>query len=782
MNKGPEILVVDDNKSFRRGLNLSFSAEGYSVTEAENGIQALKTLKEGSFDILISDIRMPGLSGLELLEKLKEMECDCPVIMITAHASVDVAVDAMKKGAFDFIEKPFKFQDIELKVKKALEKLSLVREVKKLSRENEYLKDEAKSEYDFENIVGKSKKMLEVYSLIKKIAASSSNVLIYGESGTGKELVARAVHYRSDRSNAPFIRINCSVYPENLLESELFGHEKGAFSGASKSRVGRFEIADGGSIFIDEIGELSAPAQIKLLNVIQEREFERIGDNKTRKVDVRIIAATNKDLAESVVNKQFREDLYYRLNVISITLPPLRERKEDIPALSFHFLKKYGTGKNALKKQPITGISKDALDILSAYHWPGNVRELENVIERAVVLAEGSLLETPDLPMAIRTDNHAERVIAENDGGNLQDKIADYEKAIIEKAFEKCNGVISKTAEELGVERNALRYKLKKYGFIALFLCAFLYSVFMPTAYAFDSDVKEETTILWSKISDIKAKIRDISTRQKLIERTSKEKSELLERKKLSGGFLPASADNEIQNLLKEIRDLSDEYTSLQKEKIRLSREISDYSEQYIKAGSLRIKMLTENIRKTSSGGETPEWIQEYREIEEIEKNISQVTYSGKSRLEIIDGNIEISIFRNNPNNIDRITEEIEYIDEGVSMLIQSLDKLHSRLEYLYNVKEAKERLSAMYRRIHSGDRLKPSELAAVSNLEKDIKSLEDEIEIIKNDISLSEIKIKEFKKKYAELEEMISSYEDENIITENKRKENLLIPAKSEK
>lgn len=781
MKTGPEILIVDDNKSFRKGLNLSFTQEGYSVTEAGNGLQALKKLESERFDIVVADIRMPGLDGLELLKKIGELEADCPVITITAHASVDIAVEAMKRGAFDFIEKPFKFQDLELKVKKALEKLSLLREVKKLSRENEYLKSEAESHYDFNNIVGKSKRMLEVYSLIEKIAASNSNVLIYGESGTGKELAARAVHYRSSRNSAPFIKINCSVYPETLLESELFGHEKGAFSGATKSRAGRFEIADGGSIFIDEIGELSPPAQIKLLNVIQEKEFERIGDNRTRKVDVRIIAATNKDLGESVVNKQFREDLYYRLNVISISLPPLRERKEDIPSLVSHFLDKYQSGKNISGKPKITGISENAMDALKEYCWPGNVRELENVIERAIVLADGTLLETRDLPLGIQSNGNDTPVnVKENGNLNLQDKISDYEKEIIERAFRKCNGAISRTAEELGVERNALRYKLKKYGLIMLFFCTLLISFLCAPSFGNDPDSKSVTEKAWSRIMEMKNKINAISERQKIIEKESREKSEQIEGKKQSKSLFPSSTDRDIQSLLKDVRNLSLEYTALQKEKTILISELSDNSERYITAEAFRIKDLAEKMRKIDSNEKSSEWLEYYNEIFKIQSRISEAANLSKSDYGIVQKNIEISIFRGNSQNIDDVSEEIEYIEEGVTLLIESLEKLHSRLEYLYNVKEAKERLNSLTRRLHAGDRLKPSEMINMSNMKKDIKIIEEEIENIKENISLSEMKVKEFKSKYAKLQSIISSYENSGRITDDSESKENIVPAQT--
>ncbi|RMF94530.1 MAG: response regulator [Candidatus Schekmanbacteria bacterium] len=761
MNKGPEILIVDDNKSFRKGLNLSFSQEGYSVTEAENGLQALEKIDEQRFDVIIADIKMPGLDGIGFLKKVQESEIDSPVIMITAHASVDIAVEAMKRGAFDFIEKPFKFEDLELKVKKALEKLSLIREVKKLSIENEYLKNEEKSHYDFDNIVGKSPRMMQVYSLIEKVANSNSNVLIYGESGTGKELVARAVHYRSNRSAGPFIKINCSVYPETLLESELFGHEKGAFSGATKSRPGRFEIADGGSIFIDEIGELSPPAQVKLLNVIQEKEFERIGDNKTRKVDVRIIAATNKDLSELVAKRKFREDLYYRLNVISITLPPLRERVEDIPALVNHFLNKYQSEKSFSGKVRIKGITDEALNILKKYHWPGNVRELENVIERAVVLAEGPMLKKEDLPIGIQKE---ERKKIFNFNGNenlkLQERISEYEKDIIENAYKRCNGNISKTAEELGVERNALRYKLKKYGLIIILMALFLFNYFSYPALSENSEKLSKGNVSWNEIISIKERLNAISKRQSEIEKESKEKSIKIEEKKNSGKLIPNSADSKIQELLQDVRELSTEYTTLQKEKILLTNKLSADSEKFIKNGMARMKELIEKIKKIDSNEEPEKWNNYYNEIFTLQNHIYEASEISGGSYEIIRGNIEINIFSENSRNIDEITEEIDFLEEGVNLLIESIEKLHSRLEYLYNIKEAKERLLALTKRFHSSNMPIPSDMVTMSNLQKDIHNIEEEIDEIKKNIELSESKVNELKMRYGKLQNIISNYE----------------------
>ncbi|MGC9324323.1 MAG: sigma-54-dependent transcriptional regulator, partial [Desulfomonilia bacterium] len=387
---GHAILIVDDESQNRAYLSEILSEEGYSIALASNGREALARLSQDPFHVVLTDLQMPEVDGLGVIQYLIENKLNTIGIIYTGYGSVKTAVDAMKLGAFDYITKPFKAEEIKVVVKKALDHLAL-------QEENTYLKQQLKSRYKFENIVGSSEKMQKVFAMIDKVAATDSTVLILGESGTGKELVARALHYNSPRSQNPFVPVNCGAIPEELLESELFGHEKGAFTGAFRTRIGRFELAHGGSIFLDEISEMSPNLQVKLLRVIQEREFERVGAAKSIKADVRIIAATNKVLEEEVAAGRFREDLYYRLNVIPIHLPPLRERSDDIPLLIKHFLKKYNHAEASQKSV----FSKKALSVLTHYRWPGNVRELENLVERMVVLSDGPEIDMGDLPERI---------------------------------------------------------------------------------------------------------------------------------------------------------------------------------------------------------------------------------------------------------------------------------------------------------------------------------------------------------------------------------------------
>ncbi|MEE9259428.1 MAG: sigma-54 dependent transcriptional regulator, partial [Nitrospinaceae bacterium] len=365
------ILVVDDEKSLREFLTIMLENDGYEVKTAGSGEDAVKQIRENAFDLVITDIRMKNSSGIDVLEAARDTNPNIPVIMMTAYASAETAVEAMKKGAYDYISKPFKIEDLQLIVKNAVEK-------KKLSDENIYLKSELEHKYGLDNIIGKSPAIERVFGLIRKVASSNATILLTGESGTGKELAARAIHYNGTRRNYPFVSVNCGAMPETLLESELFGHEKGAFTSADSAKVGLMETAQKGSFFLDEIGEAPMSIQVKLLRVLQEREFTRVGGTKTTKVDIRFIAASNIDLTEAVRNKTFREDLFYRLNVIPVHLPSMRERREDIPLLVDFFLNKYnGEHQN---KSPIEGIHSSALAVLERYHWPGNVRELENVI------------------------------------------------------------------------------------------------------------------------------------------------------------------------------------------------------------------------------------------------------------------------------------------------------------------------------------------------------------------------------------------------------------------
>jgi len=395
MQDGKSILIVDDEANIRRVLDAVFSKDGYRVLTAENGKKALDIIStEPDLDVLLCDLIMPDLNGIEVLKSAREINPFLSVVMITAHGTIKTAVDAMRFGAFDYITKPFDMDEIKLIVKNALER-------RRLLAENTELKQELRSRYKFDEIVGSSGKMHDVYKVIERVANSNATILVRGESGTGKELVARAIHYNSSRAAKPFIAVSCAALPETLLESELFGHEKGAFTGAVGQKAGRFELANQGTLFLDEIAEVSLSMQVKLLRVLQERKFERIGGTKTLSMDVRMIAATNRNLEEAVAMSEFREDLYYRLQVIQVFLPPLRDRREDIPPLVEHFVEKFNTenGRN------IKFASPECMDLLMKYDWPGNIRELENAIERGVVLADpASEYITPDLlPVAIQS-------------------------------------------------------------------------------------------------------------------------------------------------------------------------------------------------------------------------------------------------------------------------------------------------------------------------------------------------------------------------------------------
>ena len=375
------ILVADDHDALRRGLALALSAAGHDVEEASNGNAALERLHESYFDVVVSDLKMGGSDGLDVLRTTKALHPTVSVILMTAFGTVNTAVEAMKSGAFDYVQKPFEIEEMEVKIEKALE-------LKRLRHELDYLRNEQQETYDFEKIVGNSEALQRVLTVVKKVAKSNSTVLIHGETGTGKELIAGAIHHNSLRAARNFVKVNCAALQENLLESELFGHEKGAFTGADRQRIGRFEQADGGTLFLDEIGDMSPSTQAKILRVLQEHEFERLGGTRTIRVDVRLIAATNRDLPSMVAAGTFREDLYYRLNVVSIQTPPLRERKEDILALAMSFLRRYG---NELKKR-LDGLDPEAQKLLMRYNWPGNIRELENAIERAALLAERAVV------------------------------------------------------------------------------------------------------------------------------------------------------------------------------------------------------------------------------------------------------------------------------------------------------------------------------------------------------------------------------------------------------
>ena len=450
------ILIVDDEGQNRDYLSEILSEEDYNVSTASNGRDAIARLSQDLFHVVLTDLQMPEVDGLGVIRHLVENHINCIGILFTGYGSVKTAVDAMKLGAFDYITKPFKADEIKVVVKKALDHLAL-------QEENTYLKQQLKAKYKFENIIGSSEKMQKVFSLIDKVSGTDSTVLVLGESGTGKELVAKALHYNSPRAQNPFVPVNCGAIPEELLESELFGHEKGAFTGAFRTRIGRFELANGGSIFLDEISEMSPNLQVKLLRVIQEREFERVGGVKSIRTDVRIIAATNRDLEEEVAQGRFREDLYYRLNVIPLNLPPLRERRDDIPLLVKHFMGKYGREKNSR----ITGFSRRAMNLLAHYRWPGNVRELENLVERVLVLCDGTEVDTADLPERIaagtpRTSEVVPLIDLPETGIDLSTAVSEFEKAIIMQALTRSNWVKNRAAKLLHVNRTTLVEKIKK--------------------------------------------------------------------------------------------------------------------------------------------------------------------------------------------------------------------------------------------------------------------------------------------------------------------------------
>jgi two-component system response regulator PilR (NtrC family) len=454
MSSSARILVVDDERSMQEFLEILLRKEGYDVTTAGDVDGALLALDADDYDLVISDVQMPDKSGLDLLRAIRQTQPDVVTLMITAFATTETAIAAMKEGAYDYITKPFKVDEIKLVVQKALEKKLLASEIARL-------RHELRSERQQRQLVGNSPRMQQLYEMIGRIAATKTNVLIVGESGTGKELVARAIHTESDRAEKPFIALNCAAIPENLLESELFGHVKGAFTGAVGNKAGLFELADGGTLFLDEVGELTPPLQVKLLRAIQERTIRRVGGTSDRKVDVRILAATNRRLEDEVAATRFREDLYYRLNVIQLQLPALRERMEDLPLLVHHFVEKYA---RELGKS-VRGLSEEAMQRLRAHPYPGNVRELENVIERAVALSRGDWLEAEALPPSLleRGDERA-AVQLPTGGVQLDHLVADYERGLLLEALRRAGGVKKRAAQLLGISFRSFRYRLEKLG------------------------------------------------------------------------------------------------------------------------------------------------------------------------------------------------------------------------------------------------------------------------------------------------------------------------------
>lgn len=450
------ILIIDDEENFRHMLSLILSKENYEVDTASNGEEGLQKITASAFDQVLCDIRMGRMDGLEFLREVQKIGVDATIIMMSAYGTLDIAIEAMKLGAYDYISKPFKPDEIILTLRKAEER-------ERLRKENEFLRKEVEKEYSFENIISKNEKIQKIFEVIKKVAQYKSTILITGESGTGKELIARALHYHSDRSKHLFVPVNCGAIPENLLESELFGHAKGAFTDAIRTKKGLFEEADGGTLFLDEIGDLPPQLQVKLLRVLQDGEIRRVGESKPIKIDVRIVAATIRDLVKEVGENRFRDDLYYRLNVFPIHLPPLRERKEDIPLLVDHFIAKYSQSLN----KNVVGIEPKALEKLMNYRWFGNVRELENTIERAIVLSDREKIELENLPAEIQ--NFQERnqwMDVDEEEYSIKKASKALETNLIRKALTKMKGNHTHAAKILEISHRALLYKIKEYGII----------------------------------------------------------------------------------------------------------------------------------------------------------------------------------------------------------------------------------------------------------------------------------------------------------------------------
>lgn len=455
----PRILVVDDEESIREFLDIMLRKEGYQVTCVEDGRQAIDILTKKSFDMVISDLQMPNVTGIELLQHIRQHYPDLLFMMITAFGTTETAVEAMKMGAYDYVTKPFKLDEVRINIANALRS-------QHLEIENRTLKKELHREYSFQSLVGNSPAMHSIFDMVKRVSGTPTNVLITGESGTGKEMVAKAIHYNGPLKDKPFITINCGAIPESLMESEMFGHKKGSFTGAVSDKAGLFEVADGGTLFLDEVGELPLSIQVKLLRVLQERVLRRVGSTEDTAVNVRLIAATNRDLEAMVRDQSFREDLYYRLNVIQIKTPSLRERKEDIQLLAEFFLKKY----NERLNKSVNSISKDAMAILKKYDYPGNVRELENIIERTVALEAGASILPESLPPFVKTVGGSRKMVSSegieitDEGVDLDKVIGQIEKELIIKSIHAAGGVKKKAAKLLGITFRSMRYRAEKYN------------------------------------------------------------------------------------------------------------------------------------------------------------------------------------------------------------------------------------------------------------------------------------------------------------------------------
>lgn len=453
-----KILVVDDEESIREFLEIMLKKEGYEVTLAEDGLKAKELVQKKSFDMIISDLQMPNMTGIELLKFIRQNYPEIIFMMITAFGTTETAVEAMKMGAYDYLTKPFKIDEVRINISNALKS-------KNLEFENRTLKKELNKEFSFQNVIGNSPAMHHVFDLVKRVSQAPTNILITGESGTGKEVIAKAIHYNGPLKEKPFVTINCGAIPENLMESEMFGHKKGSFTGAVADKPGLFEVADGGTLFLDEVGELPLTIQVKLLRSLQERIIRRVGSTEDTKVDVRIIAATNRNLEDMVQKGTFRQDLFYRLNVIHIITPSLRDRKEDIPLLAMHFLKKF----NGKLNKNINSISDEAMEILKKYEYPGNVRELENLIERTVALEAGATILPESLPPLVTTVSgrkmaSSNEIEMTDEGVELDKVIGQIEKELIIKAIHQAGGVKKKAAKLLKITFRSMRYRIEKYN------------------------------------------------------------------------------------------------------------------------------------------------------------------------------------------------------------------------------------------------------------------------------------------------------------------------------
>ena len=452
-----QILVVDDERSMREFLEIFLAKKGHSVHTAENGSDALERISELEYDLVVTDLKMPGISGLEVLEETKKQWPDTQVIVMTAFSTTETAIEAMKKGAYDYVTKPFEINEAGVIIDKALN-------VRALVLDNQRLRREVRRQFSFESIVGNSQSMKEVYGTIRQIADTKTNILICGESGTGKELVAKALHYNSGRANKPLVVINCGAIPDQLMESELFGHVKGSFTGAISDKKGLFEAADGGTVFLDEIGELSLHLQVKLLRTLQERKIKRVGGIKETDIDTRLVAATNKDLEKEVRDGRFRDDLYFRINVIQVTLPPLRDRRDDVPLLAHFFLDRY----NEELGKSIQGFTRGALDAMIGYDYPGNVRELENIVERAVAFEQTEWIGLKSLPARLfGASETSPGVIVSGDVGEgmgLDTYLEQVERKLVLQAMAAKGGSVTEAARQLGISFRSMRYKLSKYG------------------------------------------------------------------------------------------------------------------------------------------------------------------------------------------------------------------------------------------------------------------------------------------------------------------------------